>query len=134
LYEISEYVFTSVGGVESIKTPDTEKYLQHVDEMIQTSVQATLAKYSYRCSSDGDRKYLTSWLELLILLKQLGCNVDEIRRIMDHMTWFNVSGTQTYPGMVLNRYEGTLSFMGTEHTFAPFPREVSARSLRPSSY
>jgi hypothetical protein len=118
LYEIAEYVLTCEGDIPV--TPDIELYLQHVDEMTKIGVQATLGKHGYRCSYDGDRQYLTSWLELLVLLKVLRFTVDTIRRIMDGMTWFNC--VQCYPGVELNRFEGTLVVSGRMHTFTPFPR------------
>jgi hypothetical protein len=124
LYEITEYILTCSGGLGM--TPDIEPFLKHIDEMFETGVQATLSKHGYRCSFDRDRQYLTSWLELLILLKRF-FDIDAIRSIMDHMTWFNVLGTQYYSGAQLNRYEGTLVVNGKMHTFTPFPQWVSAK-------
>jgi hypothetical protein len=126
LYEITEFVLTcsEVIGI----TPDIEPFREHIDEMLETGVQATLAKHGYRCSYDRDRRYLTSWLELVVLLRRLHFRVDTIRRIMDHMTWFNVHGTQYYPGVELNRYQGTLVVDGEMHTFTPFPPWVSAKN------
>lgn len=126
LYEITEYVLTCSGGIG--KTSDIEPFLQHIDEMVETGVQATLAKHGYRCSYDRDRQYLTSWLELLVLLKRLHFSIDSIRTIMDHVTWFHVTGTQSYPGVELNRFEGTLVVQGKMHTFTPFPQWVSAKN------
>jgi hypothetical protein len=126
LYEITEYVLTCSGGIGM--TSDIEPFLQHIDEMLETGVQATLAKHGYRCSYDRDRQYLTSWLELLALFKRLHFSIDTIRKIMDHMTWFNVLGTQYYSGAELNRFEGTLVVDGKMHTFTPFPRWVSAKN------
>jgi hypothetical protein len=124
LYEITEYVLTCSEGIGM--TSDIEPFLQHIDEMFETGVQATLAKHGYRCSYDRDRQYLTSWLELLVLLRRLHFSIDTIRNIMDHVTWFNILQTQYYPGAELNRFEGTLVVNGKLHTFTPFPRWVSA--------
>jgi hypothetical protein len=126
LYEITEYVLTCSGGIGM--TSDIEPFLQHIDEMIETGVQATLAKHGYRCSYDRDRQYLTSWLELLVLLKRLHISIDTIRTIMDHMTWFPTLRTQCYSGGELNRFEGTLVVQGEMHTFTPFPQWVSAKN------
>jgi hypothetical protein len=124
LYEITEYILTCDGGLGM--TPDIKPFLQHIDEMVETSVQATLAKHGYRCSYECDRQYLTSWLELLVLLKRLRFDIDFTRKIMDHVTWFHVTGTQSYyTGMApveLNRFEGTLVVQGEVHTFTPFPQ------------
>jgi len=123
LYEITEYVLTCDGGVASIKTPDVEPFLDHVDEMLKVGVQTTLEKHGYRCSYDGDRQYLMSWLELIVLLKQLHFDTDFIRKIMDHLTWIK-TGVQLYSGVPvvhLQRFEGILVVDGKVHTFTPFP-------------
>ena len=121
LYEINEFALTCDGGL--LKTPDVEIYLDHIEEMIAQGVQATLTKHKYRCSDDGDRQYLTSWLELLVLLKCLQLDIGFIRKILDHLTWFHVRNTQSYPGLVIDRYRGTLTYGETIHTFTPFPLE-----------
>ncbi|KAF2690727.1 hypothetical protein K458DRAFT_473844 [Lentithecium fluviatile CBS 122367] len=119
LYEITEYVLTCSGGIGLIT--DIEPFLTHMDEMLKTGVQATLAKHAYRCSFDLDRQYPTSRLELLVLLRRF-FDIDSIRKIMDHVTWFRVSGTQYYPGVELNRYEGTLVVNGAMLRFTTFPQ------------
>jgi hypothetical protein len=129
LYEIAEYVLTCSGGMAV--TSDNEVFLQHVDELLESGVQATLAKHSYRCSYVRDRQYLTSWLELLVLLKRLHFDVELIRKIMDHLTWLNVSGSQFYGEMAveLNKFEGTLVIYGEKYTFTPFPPWASKHGV-----
>jgi len=122
LYEVTEYVLTCDGGLAT--TPDVEEFLKHVDEMIETGVQATLAKHGYGCSFERDKQYLTSWLELIVLMRRLSLDVGIIRQIMDHMTWFNMQ-VQWYPGMELRRFDGVLVVNGVEHKFTPFPQWVS---------
>jgi hypothetical protein len=125
LYEIAEFRLTSSGGIAI--TSDIEPFLKHIDEMIEKGVQTTLAKYNYRCSYDRDRQYLTSWLELLVLL-QTHFDIDGIRAIMDQMTWLPTVRTLIYyPVVELKRYEGTLVVNGEMHTFTPFPQWVSAK-------
>ena len=131
LYEITQYVLTCSGGIGM--TSDIEPFLQHIDEMLRIGVQATLAKYGYRCAYDRDRQYLIPWLELLVILSRLHFSIDFIRKIMDHTTWFHVTHTQTYSGVELNRFEGTLVVNGDMHTFTPFPRWVSCKNLELSS-
>lgn len=131
LYEITEYVLTCEGGIP--KEQDIELFLQHINEMFKVGVQVTLAKHDYRCSYDRDKEYLTSRLELLVLLKR-HVNLDFMRRIMDDMTWLNVKNTQYYPGIELSRYEGTLVVNGKTHTFTPFRLWVSASPLYSTSY
>jgi hypothetical protein len=122
LYEIAEYALTCDSGLET--TPDVEPFLQHIKEMIEIGVQPTLAKHGYRCSFDRDKQYLTSWMELLVLLKRLKVDLGFLRMIMDHMTWLDVK-IQTYPGLEMRRYEGVLVANGVEHKFTPFPKWVS---------
>jgi hypothetical protein len=122
LYEITEFILTSSGF--TAVTSDIKKYLNHIDGMISAGVQATLVKHGYRCSYDRDRQYLTSWLELLILLKRINLDVGMIRNIMDHLTWQPICQTYHYPGLTLNKFEGTLIAKGQTYEFTPFPRWV----------
>jgi len=105
-------------------TSDIKPFLQHIDEMLEIGVQATLVKHDYRCSYDGDRQYLTSWLELLVLLKRLIYDIDTIRTIMDNMTWMHTAQSHRYPGaeLEIHKFEGTLVVHGKTHTFTPFPQ------------
>ena len=83
LYEIAECVLTCVRGI--VMTSDTQPFLQHIDEMFEIGVQTTLVTHGYRCSFDRDRQYLTSWWELLVLLKRLNVSIDSLRAIMDNI-------------------------------------------------
>jgi hypothetical protein len=123
LYEIAEYHLTCFEGTQ--KTSDIELFLQHIDEMLENGVQKTLAKHHYHCYEDRGRQYLTSWLELLVLFRQLKVNIYLVRRIMNDMTWFQVAGTQFFPGLELRKYEGSLVYLGNKHTFTPFPKLVN---------
>ncbi|KFY33102.1 hypothetical protein V495_08431 [Pseudogymnoascus sp. VKM F-4514 (FW-929)] len=123
LYEITEFALTSSGEIAI--TPDIKLFLQHMDEMVTIGVQPTLAKHGYCCSFDHDRQYLTSWLELLVLLRRLDFDVDRVRRIMDTVTWLKSSHVFNYLGASvaeLNMFEGTLVLDGERHTFTPFPQ------------
>jgi hypothetical protein len=122
LYEITEFMLTC-SGITAL-TPDIKTYLNHIDEMISAGVQATLVKHGYRCSYDRDRQYLTSWLELLILLKRINLDVGMIRNIMDHLTWQTICQTYHCPRLSLNKFEGTLIANGQVYEFTPFPRWV----------
>ncbi|KAI9667810.1 MAG: hypothetical protein M1821_000629 [Bathelium mastoideum] len=94
LYELTEYVLTCSGGLAM--TSDMETFSQHINEMGKIGVQATLAKQNYRCSYDRDRQYLSSWLELLVVLRKMRFSIDFVRNIMDNMTWLNAGHTQTF--------------------------------------
>jgi hypothetical protein len=123
LYEITEYLLTSDGYLPM--TPDLESFRRHVDEMVEMGVKATLEKHGYRCSFDRDKRYLVSWLELLVLLKRLKIDVGLIRNIMDSMTWYPTLQSQLHQGVELQRYRGTLRVNGETHMFTPFPQWVS---------
>lgn len=130
LYEIVVFALTSEGDIP--KTPDIEPYLQHVNEMLEKGVQATLAKHGYRCSYDRDRKYLTSSLELLVLLTGLPFEIYIIRDIMDYMTWQSTAKSLCIVGVAeVNKLEGTIVTGGKTYTFTPFPRWVSIEKSIP---
>ncbi|KAG4416347.1 hypothetical protein IFR04_010509 [Cadophora malorum] len=122
LHELAEFTYTSDG--ELLATSDLALLQQHVEEMVQTSVQAVLEKYNYRWSYESDRKYLTAWLELLVLLKMLPFDVGTIRLIMEGVTWFVAANTHSYRGALieLRKSEGVLVFHGKVYHFTPFPQ------------
>jgi len=128
LYEITEYLLTSSGGIAP--TPDIAPFVQHINEMLETGVQVTLAKYGYSCCYERDRQYLTSWLELLVLLKRQVPNIEYVRTIMDRLTW-NITETFWHVGLgvELEIYKGTLVIKGKTHSFTPFPKRDSTQML-----
>lgn len=91
-------------------------------------------KYGYRCTYDRDMKFLTSWLEILVLLRNLDIDILSVRRLLDSLTWHPTAKStvvQTTKGAVeLCRYEGSLKFLrnGELHMFTPFPLWVSCLS------
>lgn len=127
LYEVAEYSLTCDGGIEV--TPDNKEFVDHVKEMREVGVRATLSRHGYNCKVERDKGFITAWLELLVLLKRLLIDVGNIRHIMDNLTWFPVTGNMyinTPKGLVmLHPFEGTLTLGGEDHTFTPFPQWVS---------
>lgn len=127
LYEVAEYSLTCEGGIEV--TEDNKQFVDHVNEMREVGVRATLNKHGYKCKEERDKKFLPAWLELLVLLKRLLIDLGDIRGILDNLTWFPVTGTMlinTLNGTVkLYPFEGTLILGGEEYTFTPFPLWVS---------
>jgi len=132
LYEIAEYVLTCTG--RHPKTSDIAPFFQHIFAMFENGVQATLAKYGYRCSYERDQQLLTSWLELLVLLRQTISSIDTGRTIMDNTTWFCRAQHQLYAGVELKKFEGILVVNGRMYTFTPFPQWVRVKSSRTCAY
>jgi hypothetical protein len=97
--------------------------------MLKERVQKTLEKHHYHCYEDHDRQYLTSWLELLVLFRQLEINIHFVRRILEYMTRMPYADVLFYPVLELNRFEGSLVYFREKHTFTPFPKLVSTSHL-----
>lgn len=140
LYEITEYLITSNEGMEN--GWEIAPFFEHLHDMLcltnppPSGVRATLARYGYRCSSDRDRQHLTSWLELLIILRRIPLRHSIIRGILDQLTWsptrpewcFIRRDSLSWANIVLRKFEGTLTVDGTVHTFTPFPQRASTRT------
>ena len=124
LYEVVEYDLTSSGS--KYGTEDVVTYIKHVDEMVQFGVCRTLHKHGYRCSNEYDWQLLTSWLQVLAILRRTGLNIICVRRLLDSLTWFNTAKRANIEGVVLDKEEGTLRLGGKVYTFKPFPRESFA--------
>ena len=122
LYEVAEHTLTAEGGL--LRTSDIQIFLDHIGEMGREGVRATLAKYGYTCSYSRDAEFLTSWLELLFLLRRIPLDLDYARKILDELTW-RPTGTklfQTSEGILkLSADDGTLVLAGKHYTFTPFP-------------
>lgn len=126
LYEVAEYTLTCDTALE--ETEDIKEFADHIQEMLRVGVRPTLARHGYRCSYARDRDFLTSWLELLVLLTRLRVDVGYIRQLLDNMTWHPgtehiLKGTINGP-LELRRFEGVLVLRGQRHGFTPFPRWV----------
>ncbi|EXJ67742.1 uncharacterized protein A1O5_09088 [Cladophialophora psammophila CBS 110553] len=128
LFEIAEFTLTSI--VEFEATPDIREFKDHIRQMVDTSVRSVLDKYGYKCTHNRDKAFLTSWLEILILLRRLSVEIDDIRRIMDHLTWFQTTQVIIVkaPGAVfeLCKFQGTFILNGERYKFTPFPKWVSS--------
>lgn len=130
LYEVAENLLTSEGPF--FGTEDIRAFIEHIQEMLEAGVRPTLEKYGYNCSYDRDKDFLTSWLEVLVLLKKLRFDVDVKRRLLDALTWghgihYMYLGT-TKGAVTFMRQEGTLDLNGKRYTFTPFPNWVSCTS------
>lgn len=128
LFEIAEYTLTCDDDLAP--TSDIAEYKEHIEEMIEVGVQPTLNRHGYRCTFDRDKEFLTSCLEVLVLLRRLGIDVGEVRRVMDHLTWpvgiHTIMCNIAARGLLrLRLYEGIFILDGERYTFTPFPNWVS---------
>ncbi|KAK3378681.1 hypothetical protein B0T24DRAFT_646562 [Lasiosphaeria ovina] len=124
LYEIAEYTLTCEGGMQEV-TPDNEQFIGHVQEMVRSGVRATLDRHGYRCTFDRDKQFLMCWLEVIVLMKDLHLHIDDVRNVLDNLTWHPVATIyrNAIDGRLiqLDRYEGTLILGEESHSFTPFP-------------
>lgn len=136
LYEIAEYTLSCDKGLQGMITSDIKTFADHIDEMSNLGVEAVLNKYGYKCSHNRDKEFLTSWLEVLVLLRKLSLDTDDVRRLLDCLTWSPSTGVIMLLALngllVFHRFEGTLTLNGEPHGFTPFPKWVSRLSSRTS--
>ncbi|TVY79284.1 hypothetical protein Focb16_v009617 [Fusarium oxysporum f. sp. cubense] len=133
LYEVAEYVLTIDDSADTISymgaSEDSSMFSEHIREMLEQGVRPTLEKYGYICSYERDKEFLTSWLEVLVLLRKLCLDIDDIRASLDYLTWFPRTKKMYRPTtkglMEMSRYEGTLVINGDCYQFSPFQNWVS---------
>ncbi|KFX88761.1 hypothetical protein O988_08915 [Pseudogymnoascus sp. VKM F-3808] len=113
LYEITEYALTCSGKIAI--TPDIKLFLQHIDEMVTTSVQATLVKH--------------------VLLRRLDFNVYRIRKIMDNITWLKTllmgRGIDSLNSHINNCEARSIRIIYSAHTKQSPPSLTSSQSTYP---
>ena len=125
LYEVTEYYLTC--DQDLVSTDDNEQYVTHNREMLQLGVRPVLWKHHYRCTNHLDQAFLTSWLEVLILLTKLGLHIVDVRHMLDNLSWLargEVYIHLTYRGgtLSIDKFKGTLSLEEKDFTFTPFPK------------
>lgn len=127
LFEIAEFTLTSSGEIPL--TPDIREFMEHVRQMIQTSVRSVLDKYNYRCTYTRDKAFIISRLELLVLLNRLPIELINVRQVIDQVTWHPMIKDLRILGDMndfhLRQFQGTLNYKGELYTFTPFPEWVS---------
>lgn len=137
LYEVAVYTLTCTDDPPPLH--DNKQFLDHVKEMREVGVRATLSKHGYRCTIERDKGFITAWLELLILLRRLLVDIGDVkhilhkigdvRDILDKLTWMPIAGNiwiNTLSGQVkLQPFKGALTLGGEQYTFTPFPKWVS---------
>lgn len=90
LFEVAVYIFTCER--EHPDSEDAKKLTDHVQEMYQIGVRPTLSKHGYRCRFDRDDDFFTAWLEILVPLRKLFIDVDDMRWILDRLTLISGPG------------------------------------------
>ncbi|KAJ2988327.1 hypothetical protein NUW58_g4037 [Xylaria curta] len=123
LYEIAEYNLTCIGEMEA--TEDIKEFANHLKEMVHFGVRSTLDRHGYRCTYGPDKEFLTAWLEILVILTRLDIDIDEVRSVLDALTWHHpisiLQGTIRGP-LQIRPYEGTMVLNDDErYTFTPLP-------------
>ncbi|KAF7195878.1 hypothetical protein HII31_02758 [Pseudocercospora fuligena] len=123
LYEIAEYFLTCEGPEPP--QDDIREFYQHIGEMKVRSVDYVLSKYGYRCKNDLDRRFLTTRLELLILMDKLNFDTSWKRLVFDDLTWHTTTSRLAIAldGLLeIDKFEGTFDYAGQVWNFTPFPR------------
>ncbi|KAK7216561.1 hypothetical protein V2G26_004564 [Clonostachys chloroleuca] len=115
-------------------TSDIKTFADHIDEMLNLGVEAVLNKYGYECSHNRDKEFLTSWLEVLVLLRKLSLDIDDVRRLLGCLTWSPSTGVIMLLALnglvVFHRFEGTLTLNGVPFEFTPFPKWKTVNTPR----
>lgn len=128
LFEVASYMLTAEQDWDW--TPDIRHFVDHVREMVTHGVRSVLLKYHYECTFERDETYLTAWLELLVLLRQILRDVDDLKRVMDHLMWSpTLEGLwckTPQGGLHIEKIEGRLAIQDEGYSFTPFPRWVSS--------
>lgn len=128
LYEVAEYLLTS--SKSQFHTSDIQTFVEHVEEMVRDGVRTVFDKYDYGCAQSYDRQFLTSWLEVLVLLTRLQrksrFDEDDVRRMMNNITWFSKTRiiflrNRTGAPLIFERFNGIMSINGVRMVFTPFP-------------
>ncbi|KAI1813018.1 hypothetical protein GGS20DRAFT_555056 [Poronia punctata] len=96
--------------------------------MEKEGVRPTLDKYGYKCSHARDAEFLTSWLELLVLLRRLPLHMDIVRKLIRGLAW-RPGGWKYYDIFHLSTDEGILDLEDGRHMFTPFPRWIGPPKL-----
>ncbi|KAF6811225.1 hypothetical protein CPLU01_15161 [Colletotrichum plurivorum] len=124
LFEVAESFLTS--DCWPAVTEDMVPFTDHVGEMLRDGVRPVLTRHGYRTSFGRDEEHLTSWLELVVLLKRVGLDTECVRQLMDQVTWQSnaeeISMITARRMLKFCRWEGTLVLDRDVHTFKPFPR------------
>ncbi|KAF6814433.1 hypothetical protein CMUS01_12650 [Colletotrichum musicola] len=128
LFEVAQYFLTTLAfrnPPDHVLPQDMRPFKRHIDEMEQDGVQSVLARYGYMASLDRDREYLTSWLDLIILLKRINLDVFGVRALCDNMALYPWMGGMTVSTanvtIELRRWEGVLVVGQNTYTFKPVP-------------
>jgi hypothetical protein len=117
LFEVAEYV---LNHSDVTITNDIEPFVSHVLEMIKEGVSPVINKYEYQCTSKGDSKLVSGWLEILTILAKVVPNVGTRQEIFD---WINRPYVGSYYNPELeiriDKAKGVIISNGTTYEFTP---------------
>lgn len=133
LYEIAEFI---LGHKLDITTDDNKTFINHVSEMVNfpvvdehTGVCQILDKYGYDCTNKGDKRLVTGWLEILVILTKCFPGETEIvfrKEVLDMLNKPAV-GSWSNPLMdfEIDKAEGTARHKGIVYNFTPIYKITS---------
>ncbi len=129
LYEVAETFFTCAPELANDPIYDPILCYGHVQEMLRTSVIVVRDRYDYRCTHDRDTAYLTSCLEVLVIVIRMGVSPDAVKSLLDSMAMHQNCGKvhHVFENNVVevDKVDGVLTWNGDRSYFSPFPAWVS---------
>lgn len=101
-------------------TDDMAPFARHVGEMVSNGVIPTLEKHEYRCTTQGDMRLVTGWMEILVILFKI---IPDMRIRQDTISHIFAPFVGSYSnpviGLAVDKSAGTITLNGTVHIFTP---------------
>ena len=118
LYEVAEYM---LNHRNFWFTDDIKPFVSHIMEMVKIGkVQPILDKYKYRCTTMGDMRLVTGWLEINVILYLEVHNVSQRQQILN---WINQATTGSCHNLeldlMIDKVEGIVTVGGKTYNFTP---------------
>ena len=83
--------FRSMVVSEEIKT-----FFDHSREMIKEGVKPVIKKYRYSCTNKSDKRLVTGWLEMLVILRKIVPDVSQRQKPSTGSTRLNLAQCKIY--------------------------------------
>ena len=118
LFEVAEYM---LNHKEFWFTDDIQPFVSHVMEMVKMrEVQPILEKYKYRCTTMGDMRLVTGWLEILIILYLEVRDAGHRQSVLNYTNWAT-TGTywNTELDLKIDKVNGIVTVGGKTYNFTP---------------